>query len=108
VNPEKAVAATPAPKPDSAFSRINPLNPDTAAPAPKLHSAVSRINPLNPETAAPSQPTHLTPTKAEALRSTTLANTWDPALRATLEKRFGPAPPPPGWFARLPARVHPT
>jgi len=53
---------------------------------------------MNPEATAPLQPTRLTPTKAEALRSTTLANTWDGTLRATLEQRFGPAPPPPGWF----------
>jgi hypothetical protein len=54
---------------------------------------------MNPETAAPSQPTRLTPPKAEALRSTTLCNTWDHTLRATFEQRFAPAPPPPGWFA---------
>jgi hypothetical protein len=90
--------AAPTPNPDSAFPRIYPLNPDNAAPARKPNSAFSRIYPVNPETAAPSQPTRLTPTKAKALCSTTLANTSDGTLLATLEQRFGPAPSPPGWF----------
>ncbi len=94
LNPD--TTAAPTPKPDSAVSRIYPQNPDNAAPAPKPNSAFSRIIPMNPETTAPAQPAHPAPTKAEALRSTTLSNTWDSALRATLEKRFGPAPPPPG------------
>jgi hypothetical protein len=55
---------------------------------------------MNPgTTAAPSQPTHPTPTNAEALRTTTSANTRDSTLRATLEQQFGPAPPRPGWSA---------
>jgi len=95
VNPETAAAA---PKPGSTFSRIHPMNPETTAAAPKPNSAFSRIYRKNPETTARSQPKRLTPTKAEVLRSTTLANIWDPTLRATLEKRFGPAPPPTGWF----------
>jgi hypothetical protein len=50
------------------------VNPDTAAaPAPKSDSEFPRIYPMNPETTAPSQPTRITPTKAEALRTATLA-----------------------------------
>ena len=43
--------ATDAPKPNSMFPRIYPVNPDTAAvPAPKPNSAFPRIIPMNPET----------------------------------------------------------
>ena len=55
VNPEPAT--TPAPNPTSALSRINPMNPESAAaPAPNPTSALSRINPVNPEPAATPAP----------------------------------------------------
>jgi hypothetical protein len=58
---------------------------------------------MNPGTAAPTHPPRLTPTKAEALRSTTLANTWQsdlghPTLRSQLAAKFGSPSPPPNRF----------
>jgi len=61
---------------------------------------------MNPETTAPSQPTRLTPTKAQALRSTTLANTWTTDLPGKLAHRFGPPRPAPGW--RIPQAMPAT
>jgi hypothetical protein len=76
--------APPGRKPDSAFPRIDPLNPEPGAfPDP------------NPRTRPPL--TYLTPTKAQALRTTTLANTWQPDLRSELAAKFGLPTPPPGW-----------
>ena len=100
IYPMNPGTTAPTPNPNSAFPRIHPMNPDSAARAPKSNSAFPRIHPMNPgTTAAPSQPTHPTPTNAEALRTTTSANTRDSTLRATLEQQFGPAPPRPGWSA---------
>jgi len=48
----------------------------------------------------------LTPTKAAALRSTTLAATWNPGLAAERAQRFGPLLPAPGW--RIPQAMPPT
>ncbi len=69
---------------------------------------------MNPEPSAfpdPNPPTRpplaaLTPTKAQALRTTTLANTWHPDLRSQLAAKLGPPPPQPGW--RIPQTPPPT
>jgi hypothetical protein len=88
--------ATPAPNPNSTLPRINPMNPEPAAtPAPNPDSAFPRINPMNPEPPPRPDPTRPTPTKAQALRGTTLAQTWDPNPYATLAQRFGHARPTP-------------
>ena len=50
VNRPDQRAATATQNPNSAFSRIIPMNPEpTAAPAQNLKSAFSRIYPMNPE-----------------------------------------------------------
>jgi len=48
----------------------------------------------------------LTPTNAEALRTTTLAETWTPDLAAELAQRLGHPRPAPGW--RIPQAMPPT
>jgi len=48
----------------------------------------------------------LIPTRAQALRSTTLAETWTPDLGAELAQRFGPPRPAPGW--RIPQAMPAT
>jgi hypothetical protein len=86
-------------KPDSTIPGIDPLNPETSKNAA---SALRRIDPLNPEPGAfpASNPAtrpplaYLTPTKAQALRTTTLANSH-PDLRSQLAAKFGPPPPSP-------------
>jgi hypothetical protein len=50
--------------------------------------------------------TRLTPTKAAALRSTTLAGTWNLDLAAHFAARFGPPLPAPGW--RIPQAMPAT
>ncbi len=50
--------------------------------------------------------TRLTPTKAAALRSTTLAGSWNRDLAALLVARFGPPLPAPGW--RIPRAMPAT
>ncbi len=91
-------AAPPAPQPAPTFPRIDLLNSEPAAtPAPQPASTLPRINLVKAEPRVASQPTPLAPTKAQAMRSTTLSETWWPARRAELARRFGP-PPPPGWF----------
>jgi hypothetical protein len=65
------------------MNRERPPNPLTKNP---------RINPMDREPGAVSSRPRLSPTKALALRTTTLANTFQPDLRATLAARFGPPP----------------
>jgi hypothetical protein len=68
------------------------------APAQSAQIVNRRIDPMNPERALfppPTRPrgrplTYVTPTKAQALRTTTLPNTWHPDLRSQLAAKFGP------------------
>jgi hypothetical protein len=79
--------------------RIDPMNPDTTAPpGAKPHSTFFRIDPVNPEPGAcpgaePAtrpQPPRLPPIKAQALRITTLANTWQSVLPPVLAQQVRP------------------
>ena len=81
--------------PVSAFSRIDPMNPEPGAfPA------------ADPDRDTRPPLTDLTPTKAQALCTTTLADTWQPNLRSELAAKFGLPTPPPGW--RIPQSCPPT
>ncbi len=63
-------------------------------------------NAVRRERPTPPPLTRLTPTKAEALRSTTLAETRTPDLAAELAQRFGQPRPAPGW--RIPQAMPTT
>jgi hypothetical protein len=93
-------SAAPGQNPDSTLTGLNPMQRE---PGLNPHSQPVRLNPMQRETGATaggpprkaSALTCLTPTTAAALRSTTLAGTWDTELRSTLAARFGR--PPSGW-----------
>ena len=66
----------------------------------------ARRHAVHPEHPTPPPLTRLTPTKAKALRTTTLAETWNPAAVSQLAARFGHPLPAPGL--RIPQALRAT
>jgi hypothetical protein len=89
------------PTPDSAFPRINPMNPEPArTPTQNPNSTPRRIDPMNPEPPLRPRPTS---TRSQALGTTTLAQAWDQAPHA---QRFGH--PTPALARQIPRALPPT
>jgi len=124
-DPTRAPPAEPKPPGRNALHReptARPGSPRTPTALPSAPSAPARATshkPPAPAAAHPSRPPlasrqtetagriavhreqpaapRLTPTKAEALRTTTLAQTSTPDLAVRLAQRFGQPRPAPGW-----------
>ena len=99
IRPETQARPTGSPAHQRTAPRLAPTTPRSRA-----HTTTAQPNPpARPQNRATwKHLSYLTPTKAEALRSTTLAETWH-TTRVTLTAQFGQTPPP-GW---QPPRANP-